>query len=73
MSAIADDHRLLRVHLHVGVLKCFENTLVAVPQVVGKVRSGSNQDHIIHILPNFDMPACTLEGADQKGMQEVDS
>eukprot|EP00971_Amphidinium_carterae_P334617 6469998-Amphidinium_carterae.1 len=32
MSTIANDHRLLRVHLHIGLLKCFENALVAVSQ-----------------------------------------
>eukprot|EP00971_Amphidinium_carterae_P278091 5520137-Amphidinium_carterae.1 len=36
VSAIADDHRLLRVHLHVGLFERFKNALVAVTQVVGK-------------------------------------
>eukprot|EP00971_Amphidinium_carterae_P133313 2640322-Amphidinium_carterae.1 len=45
VSAIADDHRFLRVHLHVGLLERFQNTLIAITQVVGKVRSGSDQDH----------------------------
>eukprot|EP00971_Amphidinium_carterae_P265590 5268787-Amphidinium_carterae.1 len=45
VSDIADDHRFLRVHLHVGLFERFQNTLIAVTQVVGKVRSGSDQDH----------------------------
>eukprot|EP00971_Amphidinium_carterae_P033579 661312-Amphidinium_carterae.1 len=45
----ADDHRLLRVHLHIGLLGQSR-----------KVRSGSNQDHIIHILADFNLPSRTL-------------
>eukprot|EP00971_Amphidinium_carterae_P291188 5781817-Amphidinium_carterae.1 len=35
------------------------------------MRSGSNQDHIIHILTNFHMPTRTLQGAYQKGVQQI--
>eukprot|EP00971_Amphidinium_carterae_P304553 6052037-Amphidinium_carterae.1 len=36
-----------------------------------EVRSGGDQDHIVHILADFDLPSRTLKRAYQKSMQEV--
>eukprot|EP00971_Amphidinium_carterae_P136161 2698020-Amphidinium_carterae.1 len=71
VRAIADDHSFLRVHLHVGLLESFEHIPVAITEVVRKVRSGSNQDHIIHVLADLHLPARTLQSADQESMQQV--
>eukprot|EP00971_Amphidinium_carterae_P331982 6465842-Amphidinium_carterae.1 len=73
MCAIADDNRLLRAHLHVGLLQRFEHIPVAVPQVVSKVRSGSNQDHVVNVLSHLDLPTRTLQGADQEGVEQINS
>eukprot|EP00971_Amphidinium_carterae_P170368 3375701-Amphidinium_carterae.1 len=71
VRTIADNHRFLGVDLHVGMPQGFKHTLVAVAQVVREVGSGSNQDHVIDILPYLDAPSRTLQGAYQERMQKV--
>eukprot|EP00971_Amphidinium_carterae_P347105 6488937-Amphidinium_carterae.1 len=45
-----------------------EHTPIAVTQIMREVRSGRDQDHIVHILAHFDMPSRTLQRADQESM-----
>eukprot|EP00971_Amphidinium_carterae_P301766 5995294-Amphidinium_carterae.1 len=61
VSTIAYDHRFLGVHLHVGLSQGFENALVTITQVMRKVRSGGDQDHVIDVLTHFDMPPSALQ------------
>eukprot|EP00971_Amphidinium_carterae_P243540 4836319-Amphidinium_carterae.1 len=35
------------------------------------MRSGGDQDHIVHIFADFNMPSRTLKRADQEGMQKI--
>eukprot|EP00971_Amphidinium_carterae_P209429 4154396-Amphidinium_carterae.2 len=42
---IADDHNFLGVHLHVGLLQSLKEISVTISMIVGKARSGTDQDH----------------------------
>eukprot|EP00971_Amphidinium_carterae_P104537 2070366-Amphidinium_carterae.1 len=53
------------------MLQRFDHIPVAVTQVVSKVGSGSNQDHVVNVLSYLHLPTRTLQGADQEGMKQI--
>eukprot|EP00971_Amphidinium_carterae_P075343 1488771-Amphidinium_carterae.1 len=68
VRTIADDNRLFRIHLHVGLSQGFKHTFIAVTQIVREVRSGRDQDHVVHIFTDLNMSSGTLQSAYQERM-----